>query len=159
MQRKHLEIGTRFGKLTVIGNEESDRHGNQYVLVRCSCFEKTVKRMRATALTMGQYVDKNGKIRLPHRSCGCESKRAYREYWEKRAAGIRKRVRRQIWLAYQKAPQFAVVAIQFNLPAQLISAVVRLYNWNHDASQFSAIPRDSKARREWDEKRSAEIPF
>jgi hypothetical protein len=159
MEKKQIRMGTRFGRLTVIGNEDSDRHGNQYVTVRCSCIDHTVKRMRATALTMEQYVDKNGKIRLPHRSCGCESKRAYREYWDKRAAGIRKLVRRQVWLAYQKTPQFTVVATRFNLPAQLISAIVRLYNWNHDASKFSAIPRDSKARREWDQKRSAEIPF
>jgi hypothetical protein len=128
MKKRQIPLGSRFGKLTVIGYAESDRHGNQYLTVRCSCSDEKVKRMRATALTIKPYEDKNGKVRLPHRSCGCESKRAYQEYWDKRAAGIRKRVCSEIWKAYQKGPHAERLAERFNLPVQLIIAISRLCN-------------------------------
>ena len=160
MRKTQIPIGTRFGKLTVIECAESDKHGNQYVLVSCSCVDHTVKRMRATALTLLPYEDRNGKARLPHRSCGCESRRAYREYWQKRASGIRKLVRRNVWRAYQNTPDAGVVANEFKLPKPLIFAMVRIYNWKqlrskHGHSRGSAIPQGSKAREEWDRKQEA----
>ena len=128
MKKTPIELGRRFGKLAVIGYEPSDAHGNQYVRVRCSCWEHTEKRMRATALTMEAYEDKNGKLRLPHRSCGCESKRAYQEYWEKRARGIRKLVRQRIWKSCQKEVGLLAVASEYKLPVPLVIAIARVYN-------------------------------
>lgn len=130
MKKTQIEIGERFGRLTVIGYEPSDAHGNQYVRVRCSCWEKTEKRMRATALTMQAYEDRHGKLRLPHRSCGCKSKEAYREYWEKRARGIRKLVRQKIWKMCQERLSIEKVEKEFNLPRPLILAIAQLYHWD-----------------------------
>lgn len=151
MRKKRISIGTWFGKLEVIDYAESDRHGNQYLIVRCNCPSGTVKRMRATALTIKPYVDANGKVRRPHTSCGCQSKQAYRDHWMTRASGIRKRVRRNIWIKYQEDLDVEALADQYQLPKPLIYAIVRLYNQRHDASRMSAIPRNSKARQELNE--------
>ena len=145
MKKTQIEIGERFGKLTVIGFEPSDAHGNQYVRVKCSCQKDTEKRMRATALTMEPYEDRNGKWRLPHRSCGCESKRAYQEYWEKRARGIRKLVRQKIWRHCQDGTRIDRIAVKFNLPVPLIFAIARVYNADRlrrRARPFRGAPRD-----------------
>jgi hypothetical protein len=149
MKKRSFTLGQRISgsKLTVVGFEQSDRHGNQRVTVRCDCGNE--KAMRATTLTMGPRWDKDGKERRPHRSCGCESKRAYRNHLEVRAAGIRKKVRREIWLAHQEGKSFKQLAAEYpRLDAPVISAIVRLYNRNHDASKISAIPKDSKVRLE-----------
>ena len=149
MEKRVFTIGERIpgSLLTVTMFAESDRHGNQRVQVRCNC--GTVKIMRATALTMRTTVDANGKIRKPHHSCGCESKEAYRKHLNDRARGIRKRVRRQIWLDHQYGMSFQQLAVNYPaLGVPVITAIVRLYNRNHDASKISAIPKDSKAK--WD---------
>jgi len=167
MRKTQILIGARFGKLTVIGYAESDKHGNQYVLVSCRCIDHTVKRMRATALTLIPYEDKNGKARLPHRSCGCESRRAYREYWENRASGIRKLIRRKVWFAYQKTADLGAIANAFKLPKPLAYAMVRLYTRQqvrakHPHYRLAAIPKGSKAGEEWLLKQmadTAESPF
>ena len=104
--------------------------------------------MRATALTMKATRDKNGKERKPHRSCGCESRRAYRDFLDNRAVGIGQ-IQRQIWLAHQEGKTFKQLAAQYPRPdVPVISAIVRLYDRDHDASRMSAIPRDSKVRLE-----------
>jgi len=147
MKKRTFTIGEQLpgSLLTVTGLAESDRHGNQRVKVLCTC--GTEKIMRATALTMKTTEDRNGKVRKPHRSCGCKSKRAYRDYVDNRAAGIRKKVQRQIWLDHQEGKSFIQLAAEYpSLGAPVISAIVRQYNRNHDASKKSAIPKDSKAR-------------
>jgi hypothetical protein len=118
--------------------------------------------MRATALTLLPYEDRNGKLRLPHRSCGCESRRAYREYWENRASGIRKLIRRKVWLAYQNTGDLGVVANEFKLPKPLAYAMVRLYNWKqlrakHPHFKIGAIPQGSNAKEDWNRKQMADM--
>ena len=149
MKKRSFKIGERIpgSLLTVTALAESDRHGNQRVKVRCIC--GTEKTMRATALTMKATRDKNGKERKPHRSCGCESRRAYRDFLDNRAPGIRKKVRRDIWLAHQEGKTFSQLAARYpRLDAPVISAIIRLYNRDHDASKMSTIPKDSKVRLE-----------
>jgi hypothetical protein len=146
MEKRAFKIGERIpgSLLTVTMFAESDRHGNQRVQVRCDC--GTVKIMRATALTMKTSVDANGKIRKPHRSCGCESKNAYRRYLNDRAKGIRKKVRRDIWLDYQHGISFAELAARYpRLDVPVITAIVRLYNRNRHVSRGSTVIRGSKA--------------
>lgn len=147
MRKRPFTLGQRIpkSKLTIVGFAESDRHGNQRVTVECDCGRK--KTMRATALTMKATYDRNGKERKPHRSCGCESKRAYRNHLDDRATGIRKKVRRAIWLAHQEGLNFKQLAVRFpRLDEAVISAIVRLYNSDHDPSRKSAMPKHSKAR-------------
>lgn len=159
MQKRHVEIGAEFGKLVVIGYAESDEHGNQRVVVRCACAEQKVKTVRLTALTFEPYEDKNGKLRLPHRSCGCESKRAHKEYWELRARGIKKRVRKRIWKAHQDGLRFDELALKFRLEAGVISAICRIENVVQLPAKGGAIPKNSKAREQWITKIGGDLPF
>jgi len=76
MKKQVVEVGARFGKLTVLGFAGSDSRGNQLVDVRCNCPRETLKTVRLANLTFEPYGDKNGKWRQPSRSCGCESKLA-----------------------------------------------------------------------------------
>lgn len=115
--------------------------------------------MRLTALTFEPYVDKHGKVRLPHRSCGCESKRAHREYWELRARGIRKRAWKRIWRAHQDGLTFHELAQTFNLEEGVISAICRLYNARHPAQTGGAIPKKSKAREDWLRQTEGDLPY
>jgi hypothetical protein len=147
MKKRSFTIGQRIpgSKLVVNAFAESDAHGNQRIEVVCDCGNKKI--MRATALTMKSTWDRNGKERKPHRSCGCESKRAYTNHLDDRATGIRKKVRRDVWLAHQKGKTFAQLAVQFpRLDVPVISAIVRLYNRKHGPSKTSAIPKGSRAK-------------
>jgi len=82
MKKRTVEIGAEFGHLVVIGFAGSDRCGHQLVRVRCSCRQMTEKTVRLSDLTFKPYTDKSGRLRLPYRSCGCESKYAYLDYLE-----------------------------------------------------------------------------
>jgi hypothetical protein len=114
-------------KLMVIGMEESDAHGNQRVLVRC-LWDGIEKVMRASAMTFEPYEDKNGKLRLPHRSCGCQSRLAHQMYWEKRAKGIRRMVQQRIYRARRSRTRtFQELALEHNLPLPVVTTIFRLY--------------------------------
>ena len=145
MKKSSFTIGERISssKLTVTGFEESDKHGNQRIRVVCDC--GTEKTMRATALTMKTTVDKNGKVRKPHRSCGCDSTAAYKRHIHNRAIKIHKKTQRRIWLLHQEGKSFGQLAIQFpHLNAAVISEIVRWYDRDHDSSKISAVPRYSR---------------
>jgi hypothetical protein len=148
MRKSPVEVGDKFGKLVVIGHAASDSRGNQRVVVRCSCSQRTEKTVRLSGLTFLPYTDNKGKARKPYRSCGCESKLAYLEYLESRARGIRKKVKREIWVAHQSGMRFHELARQFSLPSELVSAICRLYNQRGPAPVAGAIPRGSKALKE-----------
>ena len=159
MQKSRVQVGDEFGKLVVIGLAESDAHGNQQVTVRCSCPAQTEKTVRLTGLTFEAYTDKNGKLRSPYRSCGCESKRAHREYWELRARGIRKKAQKRIWKAHQDGLNFKQLAEKFRLPAGVISAICRLYHASHPGYVGGSIPKGSKALEEWIRAIEDDLPF
>jgi hypothetical protein len=150
MRKRQVEIGTRFGNLTVIAQAGSDHKGNQLVRVRCDCPEKTELTVRLTDLTLKPYSDERGKLRKPRQSCGCAAKRAYRDYWDRRARKFRKCSQRTIWEDYQVFGSFAKVAKRRRLPVPLVSAVCRVYEAkNHPKPHGGAIPYGSKAYFDW----------
>lgn len=132
MRKRAIQVGERFGKLEVIGLEPSDARGNQMVRVRCSCPDQTEKLMRLSSLTFEPFYDRGGKLRQPYRSCGCESKRAYRDHLEQRAAGLERKfgrkVLRRIWNNYQYGRSINAIAAARKLPPEVILAVIRRYN-------------------------------
>ena len=119
-------------ELVVLEFLPSDKGGNQMIKVRCEADVNgrpcgTVKAMRVTAITMHPYVDKNGKLRLPHRSCGCQSRRAHREYWELRARKIPGRIKMEICQQNASGKSFQVLSKDFKLPLGVVTTVIRLY--------------------------------
>jgi hypothetical protein len=145
VNKREVELGSRFGLLTVIGKAGTDKRGNQLVRVRCDCPDHTEKVVRLAALTCKTYVGKDGKTRKPLRSCGCASKAAYREYWEMRAAGLGKRAQRALWESHQKGETFKEIALRSNLPPGVVAAACRLYNQGNPKPICGAIPHNTKA--------------
>lgn len=66
-------IGERYGRLTVLAEGGSNRHGKRLVLCRCEC--GTERRMMATKVRHGQT-----------RSCGCVM-RAWHMRWSRATFG------------------------------------------------------------------------
>jgi len=133
MRKRRLEIGklVRGTKLRVLERLESDAHGNQRVLVRCEWTVNgeccgVIKPMRVTDMTRRPFVDKDGKARLPHRSCGCQARRARREYLERGANGLPAGVRRGILLRVDSGHSIETVAHERHLPVSIVSTVYRL---------------------------------
>jgi hypothetical protein len=157
MPRAEVKIGAQFGRLIVIGLADSDAGGNQRVIVKCSC--KTEKTVRLSNLTFESYVDKNGKVRNPYRSCGCESKRAHTKFWELRAWRLGAQSRQKIWKEYQKGHSHEVLARRYRLPPGVILAAIRIQNRKHPAKLSPAIPKWTKASREWDESHGGDLPY
>ena len=155
MRKRELLIGALVPgtKLRVRERLPSDSHGNQRVLVQCEWFAKgkkcdTVKPMRVTDMTRKPYEDRNGKLRLPHRSCGCQSKLAHQIYWEKRANGLPRRTQQNIYrgiLWHHLSPQ--TLAHRHKLPVNVITTVFREYSRNPRQRRERA-PRRRK-RRAW----------
>jgi hypothetical protein len=156
MPRAHVQVGDQFGNLTVIDLAGSDERGNQLVRVRCSCLNRTEKTVRLSGLTFKPYYDGSGKERKPYRSCGCESKRAHRDFWELRARRLKARIRRSIWAACQQGKTLDELTNRYELPAGVILAACRLYNRKHPARLIPAIPYGSKAASEWSKAHSPE---
>jgi len=110
----------------------SDAHGKQCVWVQCEatvngkvCGKLTV--MRVTAMTFEPYVDRRGKLRMPHRSCGCQAREAHRLFWERLAKKTDRQVRQDIWAAVVLAGgSVEDVAREFNKPRQVITTILRL---------------------------------
>jgi hypothetical protein len=135
MKKRAFQVGELVPgtKLRVVALEESDSHGNQRVRVQCewlvdgvSC--GTEKVMRATALTLSAYRDRNGKLRKPHTSCGCQSKRAHRLYWVNRAEGIRRLVQRNIYRERKYSRKsYEELAAKYGIPVQLARMVYQVY--------------------------------
>lgn len=127
MNKRTVPIGKKFGRLTVIGASESDKHGNQLVRVRCDCPRRTEKTIRLCALTAKEYTDRSGKLRRPVRSCGCESRVAYVEFLDRRAKGFNKRFRRLIYKSHQGGATFQEIGRMFRnvVPPEVISAIIR----------------------------------
>jgi hypothetical protein len=123
-------------KLRVLEHLASDSGGNQRVLVRCEWFVNgrrcdTEKPMRATDMTRQPYEDRNGKPRLPHRSCGCQSKLANQIYWENRAKGFPRRTQQDVYRGMVSGHQSPEqLAKRFKLPINLITTIFRVYAEN-----------------------------
>lgn len=157
MKKRIVNLGDTFGKLTIIAFERSDPRGNRMVRVRCSCPDHTEKVVRLSGLTFEPYSDRQGKWRSPYRSCGCESKRAYREHLEDRVKKLVKRLGRRrgkrflrkIWQRYQRGNTIEEIAARQRLEAPLILEAVRLFNKTHPNPVGGAIPRGTKAYGEW----------
>ena len=136
MKKRELKVGEYVPGtyLRVLGYAPSDQHGNQRVRVQCEWvvngkYCDTIKVMRVTAMTMKPYEDKNGKVRLPHKSCGCQSKLAHRLYWEKRAKGIRRLVQQKIYRAHKTyRTSFQDLAKEYKMPMQLVTTIFRVYS-------------------------------
>jgi hypothetical protein len=133
MRKRQLKIGQVVPgtRLRVLEHLESDLHGNQRVRVRCEWIVNgdrcgVEKPMRVTDMTRKPYVDKNGKARLPHRSCGCQSRRAHREFWERRAKAIPVGARRTIFMMLEDKRSLESVASQRRLPVTLVATIYRL---------------------------------
>lgn len=124
-------------KLRVLGPARSSG-GNQCVLVRCEaivgwrvCGKEKV--MRVTDMTRRPFEDKDGKVRLPCRSCGCQARRTNREYWERRARGFSRRFQQDIYWAMvsgHRSPAELKRRYKDKLPVNLITTIFRLYSEN-----------------------------
>lgn len=64
---KRLEIGTRYGKLVVLGIDGKDKHGSNMYVCQCDC--GNITHVRGNGLTSGNT-----------RSCGCLSKDARKKF-------------------------------------------------------------------------------
>lgn len=137
MRKRRVPVGklVRGTKLRVLEHLESDSHGNQRVRVRCEWIVNgeccgVEKPMRVTDMTRKPYVVKNGKAKgkvvLPLRSCGCQSRRAHREFMERRANAIPAGVRRAIFLMVDGGGSFETVANRRNLDPDLVRTIYRV---------------------------------
>ena len=129
MKKREVKLGEVVPgtHLRALEHRPSDARGNQRVLVRCELCGKE-KEMRVSAMTHGEYVDRNDKRRKPARSCGCESIRTCREFWEKRANGIPRRVQRKIYFGHQwYHKSFKALGKEFTMEEQLASTCFRVY--------------------------------
>ena len=133
MRKIRLEIGKLVAgtKLRVLEYLPSDTSGNQRVRVRCEWIVDgklcgVEKPMRATDLTRKSFVDGKGRPRRHYRSCGCQSRKAHREFWESRAKAIPAGSRRAIFLMIDSGASFERVKAERNLPLGLIRTIYRV---------------------------------
>jgi hypothetical protein len=141
VKKKAVRIGARFGMLIVIGRADSDARGNQRVCVRCDCGkEKTV---RTANLYMQPYRDRNGKLRAPVRSCGCQSRRAYREILERRARGVKQKTRKRLHRAFSRGYGLSWISQNYRLPSEVVSALYQDWRATHP---IAAAARQSRRR-------------
>jgi hypothetical protein len=159
MNKREVTVGQRFGKLTVITQDGTDRRGNQLVEVECDCWERNRKTVRFSDLTFEPFADNAGKLRKPRRSCGCSAKKAYVDYLDRRALGLGRNAMRKIWKMYQEGLKFEHLAKRFNLPEDVISAVCRIYKPSKYRSLPKAITKQSRAIREQPNLSVDDLPF
>jgi hypothetical protein len=164
MKKRELKIGELVPRtrLRVLGLEPSDSHGNQRVRVQCEWYVRgklcgKIKVMRATAMTIKPYEDRNGKLRLPHRSCGCQSWLAHQLYWEKRAKGMRRLIQQKIFRGrYRYRESFQKLAKEFKMPVSLVTTIFRLYAAKYKRAHPEPVRR--RAREEWPGRAREEWP-
>jgi hypothetical protein len=81
--------------------------------------------MRVSAMTFEPHVDANGKLRMPHRNCGCQAREAHRLFWEGLAKKTDRQVRQGIWAAVVLAGgSVEDVAREFKKPRQVVATIL-----------------------------------
>ena len=95
-------------------------------------FRVDPKRLCASRFSSGEVVSRNP-----------------REYWERRAQGIKIKARRRIWRAHQDGLTFNELAKKFRLNVGVISAICRLYHARHPGHIGGSIPKGSNGVVPW----------
>jgi hypothetical protein len=134
-----VELGSVYGRLTVIGFTGSDAHRKSMVVVRCSCPAATEKAVRVSRLTMEPYVDGRGKLRLPTRSCGCEAKEAFKQNIQYKASCVPPAKRIEIWSEFQCHQPVQKIAADYGQDIYTTWQVIR--DANTEAQALSKLAR------------------
>src|ERR1700683_83990 len=105
-------IGQQFGQLTIVGRDAECRGGHVLCLCECGNECRPLLNMVLSERT---------------KSCGCLKATRFKEYWDRKAAGLPEGWRRTIFIRLARGKYASAVAHVLGMKEALVSAAGRLH--------------------------------